>query len=144
MVFIDFIISSIDSGQIANSNTGHASAATPGASHQIADPTITRPAKAFLLMHIPKTFTAPSELLAPSGFRNGDCYRHVVRRACYRPVRRTAGSGQVVSLLADSTRPKRRSRRELVTTLTDENAMAAPAIIGLRRPMAARGIAAVL
>lgn len=41
-------------------------------------------------------------------------------------------------------RPKRRSRRELVTTLTEENAMAAPAMIGLSSPSAASGMAAVL
>nr|WP_232525675.1 hypothetical protein [Mycobacterium intracellulare] len=41
-------------------------------------------------------------------------------------------------------RPKRRSRSELVTTLTEESPIAAPAMIGLSRPSAARGIAAVL
>jgi hypothetical protein len=41
-------------------------------------------------------------------------------------------------------RPKRRSRSELVTTLTLENAIAAPAIIGLSSPSAATGMAAVL
>ena len=41
-------------------------------------------------------------------------------------------------------RPKRRSRRELATTLTLEKAMAAPAITGLSRPAAASGMAAVL
>ena len=39
---------------------------------------------------------------------------------------------------------KRRSRSELLTTSTDENAMAAPAIIGLSSPNAASGIAATL
>ena len=39
---------------------------------------------------------------------------------------------------------KRRSRSELPTTSTDENAIAAPAIIGLSRPSAASGIAATL
>jgi hypothetical protein len=39
---------------------------------------------------------------------------------------------------------KRRSRRLLVTTKTELNAMAAPAISGLRKPSAASGIAAVL
>ena len=38
----------------------------------------------------------------------------------------------------------RRSRRLLVTTNTDENAIAAPAIIGVSRPDAASGIAATL
>ncbi len=41
-------------------------------------------------------------------------------------------------------RPKRRSRSELVTTLTEENPIAAPAMIGFSRPSAARGMAAVL
>ena len=40
--------------------------------------------------------------------------------------------------------PKRRRRRLLPTTLTDENAIAAPAMSGLRSPAAARGMAAVL
>ena len=39
---------------------------------------------------------------------------------------------------------KRRRRRLLVTTKTDENAMAAPAIIGDSDPAAASGIAATL
>ena len=39
---------------------------------------------------------------------------------------------------------KRRSRRLLATTKTEENAIAAPAIIGLSRPAAARGTAATL
>jgi hypothetical protein len=39
---------------------------------------------------------------------------------------------------------KRRSRRLLATTNTELNAMAAPAISGLRNPSAASGIAAVL
>ncbi len=39
---------------------------------------------------------------------------------------------------------KRRSRRLLVTTKTEEKAIAAPAIIGLSRPAAASGIAATL
>ena len=38
----------------------------------------------------------------------------------------------------------RRSRRLLLTTKTDENAIAAPAIIGLSNPAAASGIAATL
>jgi hypothetical protein len=38
-------------------------------------------------------------------------------------------------------RPKRRSRMEFVTTLTEENAMAAAAIMGLRNPRAAKGTA---
>lgn len=38
----------------------------------------------------------------------------------------------------------RRSRKLLVTTNTDENAIAAPASIGLSRPAAASGIAATL
>jgi hypothetical protein len=41
-------------------------------------------------------------------------------------------------------RPKRRRRSELVTTLTLEKAMAAPASTGLSRPAAASGIAAAL
>ncbi len=41
-------------------------------------------------------------------------------------------------------RPKRRRRREFVTTETEENAIAPAAIIGLRNPRAASGIAAVL
>jgi hypothetical protein len=41
-------------------------------------------------------------------------------------------------------RPKRRRRSELATTLTLDNAMAAPATIGLNRPRAASGIAATL
>ncbi len=41
-------------------------------------------------------------------------------------------------------RPKRLSRNELVTTSTDDSAIVAPAIIGLSRPKAASGIAAVL
>ena len=40
--------------------------------------------------------------------------------------------------------PARRRRRELVTTMTLEAAMAAPAIIGLSSPAAASGIAATL
>src|SRR4029453_10646561 len=40
--------------------------------------------------------------------------------------------------------PKRRSCSELATTLTLENAMAAPAIPGLSSPAAASGMAAVL
>ena len=40
--------------------------------------------------------------------------------------------------------PARRNRRELVTTMTLEAAMAAPAIIGLSSPAAASGIAATL
>jgi hypothetical protein len=40
--------------------------------------------------------------------------------------------------------PKRRSRSELATTLTLDNAMAAPAMTGLSNPAAASGIAAVL
>ena len=40
--------------------------------------------------------------------------------------------------------PARRSRRELVITMTLEAAMAAPAIIGLSSPAAASGIAATL
>lgn len=39
---------------------------------------------------------------------------------------------------------KRRSRRLLPTTKTDEQAIAAPAIIGLSRPAAASGSAATL
>jgi hypothetical protein len=39
---------------------------------------------------------------------------------------------------------KRRSRRLLLTTNTELNAMAAPAMSGLRRPSAARGMAATL
>jgi hypothetical protein len=39
---------------------------------------------------------------------------------------------------------KRRSLTEFATTDTDENAIAAAAIIGFRKPSAARGIAAVL
>ena len=39
---------------------------------------------------------------------------------------------------------KRRSRRLLLTTKTEENAIAAPAIIGLSRPSAASGSAATL
>ena len=39
---------------------------------------------------------------------------------------------------------KARSRRLLVTTNTDENAIAAPAIIGFSRPAAASGSAATL
>ena len=39
---------------------------------------------------------------------------------------------------------KPRRRRLLLTTNTDENAMAAPANMGLSRPSAASGIAAVL
>lgn len=38
----------------------------------------------------------------------------------------------------------RRSRSEFVTTMTLEHAIAAPAIIGLRSPAAASGIAATL
>jgi hypothetical protein len=41
-------------------------------------------------------------------------------------------------------RPKRRSRSELLTTETLEKAIAAAAIIGLSRPEAARGMAAML
>jgi len=41
-------------------------------------------------------------------------------------------------------RAKRHRRSELVTTLTLDNAIAAPATIGLSRPTAASGIAAVL
>ena len=41
-------------------------------------------------------------------------------------------------------RPKRRSRSELATTLTLENAIAAPATIGDRNPSAAMGMASVL
>ena len=39
---------------------------------------------------------------------------------------------------------KRRNRSELVTTLTDEKAIAAPATTGLSSPTAARGMAATL
>jgi hypothetical protein len=39
---------------------------------------------------------------------------------------------------------KRRSRREFETTETLENPIAAPAMSGLRRPAAARGMAAML
>ena len=39
---------------------------------------------------------------------------------------------------------KLRRRREFETTKTDENAIAAPASIGLRSPAAASGIAATL
>jgi hypothetical protein len=42
------------------------------------------------------------------------------------------------------TRPKRRSRSELLTTLTNENPIAAPATMGLSKPIVASGIAAVL
>ena len=41
-------------------------------------------------------------------------------------------------------RPKRLRRTELVTTETEENAMAPAAIIGFKNPSAASGIAAVL
>ncbi len=40
--------------------------------------------------------------------------------------------------------PARRRRRELLTTMRLEAAMAAPAIMGLSRPATARGIAATL
>ncbi len=43
-----------------------------------------------------------------------------------------------------ASRPKRRSRSELVTTLTEENPIAAPATTGFNMPSAASGIAAVL
>ena len=43
-----------------------------------------------------------------------------------------------------SQRPARRRRSELVTTMTLEQAMAAPAIMGLSSPAAASGIAATL
>jgi hypothetical protein len=36
-------------------------------------------------------------------------------------------------------RPKRRSRREFVTTLTEENAMAAAAIMGVEEPEGSQG-----
>ena len=49
---------------------------------------------------------------------------------------RAVGEGQL--------RPKRRSRSELLTTLTELNAIAALAMIGLRIPAAASGIAATL
>lgn len=39
---------------------------------------------------------------------------------------------------------KERNRRLLVTTKTEENAIAAPAIIGFSRPAAASGTAATL
>ncbi len=56
-----------------------------------------------------------------------------------RPVRnRPPSAPQPVAAL------KPRRRRELPTTKTEEKAMAAPAIIGLRRPEAARGRAATL
>src|SRR5699024_5407305 len=45
---------------------------------------------------------------------------------------------------ASTTDRNRRSRRLLLTTKTLEKAMAAPAIIGLRRPSAASGTAATL
>ena len=50
----------------------------------------------------------------------------------------------VVATHDASVEPKRRSRSELATTLTLDNAMAAPAITGLSSPAAASGMAAML
>src|SRR4051812_14136307 len=52
---------------------------------------------------------------------------------------RSVGRGHVPNVVV-----KRRSRRLLETTNTELNAMAAPAIIGLSSPAAAKGIAATL
>jgi SAM-dependent methyltransferase len=51
---------------------------------------------------------------------------------------RSAAAGQ------PGERPKRRRRSEFATTLTEDRAMAAPAITGLSRPRAASGMAATL
>ena len=53
-------------------------------------------------------------------------------------------SGSATGTLTRPAVRKRRNRRELVMTLTLEKAMAAPAMIGLSSPRAARGMAAVL
>lgn len=51
---------------------------------------------------------------------------------------------QVMDHAVRPSRPKRRNRSELVTTLTEENPIAAPATTGFSAPSAASGIAAVL
>ncbi|SCL18056.1 hypothetical protein GA0070624_1441 [Micromonospora rhizosphaerae] len=64
------------------------------------------------------------------------------------PVRTVPPAPEVPGPAASSsdqpTGRKRRSRRLLATTKTDEKAIAAPAIIGLSRPAAASGRAATL
>ena len=55
-----------------------------------------------------------------------------------------AGFGRRSRSALQGSARKRRSRRLLVTTKTEENAIAAPAIIGLSRPAAASGRAATL
>ena len=60
-----------------------------------------------------------------------------------RPDSRPAGTAVVASRFSGSG-AKPRSRRLLVTTKTELNAIAAPAIIGLSSPAAASGIAATL
>ncbi len=63
------------------------------------------------------------------------------------PLSWAAGSSGTRVILPSASaghRVQRLRRRELLTTSTDDSAMVAPAIIGLSRPNAASGMAAVL
>ncbi len=60
------------------------------------------------------------------------------------PLRRAGTVACLLWTICQTSRPNRRSRSELVTTLTEENPIAAPATIGFSTPSAASGIAAVL
>ena len=70
----------------------------------------------------------------PEGDRRDVCLRSGIARS--RPEGKTGEAGRAG--------PTRRSRRLLETTKTELNAIAAPAISGLRNPRAASGMAAVL
>lgn len=65
-----------------------------------------------------------------------------------RPPPRSPGPAQVAATgfggPLGTAHPARRRRRELVTTMTLEDAMAAPAIMGLSSPAMASGMAATL
>ncbi len=94
-------------------------------------------------------FLAARGACCEGGCRHCPYRDHVLRTAMTAPwpalsTPAARASAQCPTAASTLSAEKRRSRRLLETTNTDENAIAAPAIIGLRYPAAARGNAATL
>ncbi|MGC0381029.1 hypothetical protein RKD33_001246 [Streptomyces sp. SAI-129] len=97
-----------------------------------------------LVVNAPGGARAGPVRVTPRGYgaRSGQAGAHAA--AGRRPARTGSADGPVRRPVGQSAALKLRRRRLLPTTKTEEKAMAAPAIIGLRSPAAASGRAATL